>query len=85
MKHYRGIEAKIMPYSNRFTNHVKLTDRRNNKSVYIDAVDSINTTLDSAENWLKNKGFNIIGYAELKESYIILVDNWGNDFIELKK
>lgn len=86
MKHYRGIQAKFIPPTNNKGARVKLTDKRNSKSVYIDPLtDTINTTLETAEIWLKDKGFNVVGYADMSKTYIILVDNWGDNFIELKK
>lgn len=33
-------------------------------------------SLDSAERWLKSKGFNIIGRGEVKDDYILISDTF---------
>ncbi len=79
-KHYRGIKVNYLAATDR----VKLTDDRFEQSKFIDFEYEYSNTLDQALDYLSKNGFNIVGYAEMKNDYVIFCDNWGDDCIKLK-
>jgi len=83
-KHYRGIKAKYLGPTNHKGSRIKITDERFEQSKIIDFGYEYNNTLDQAIDYLEKNGFNIIGYSEMKNDYIIFCDNWGDDCIQLK-
>lgn len=80
LKHYRGIKVKYLEGSSR----IKLTDERFEQSKIIDYDYNGGYTLDQAIDYLDKNGFNIVGYSEMKNEYIIFCDNWGDSCIKLK-
>ena len=83
MKHYRGLEVKFLPPTNTKGSRVKITDKRNHKSVTI-PYDYRTDSLNTAVNYLAEKGFNIIGFIDMDDHYVVLCDNWGDDFLHIK-
>lgn len=41
---------------------------------------SFNDTLYGAIDWMVNNGFNVVSTASAPDHYLILCDNWGEDF-----
>ena len=81
-KHYRGIKAKYLGDNSR----IKLTDEQFNQSKIINYSCGLisGNILDQAIDYLAKNGFNIVGYSEMKNDYVIFCDNWGDDCIKLK-
>lgn len=81
-KHYRGIKAKYFGDKSR----IKLTDERFDQSKILDYSCGIisGNVLYEAIDYLSKNGFKIVGYSEMKNDYVILCDNWGDDCIKLK-
>lgn len=81
-KHYRGIKAKYLGDKSR----IKLTDERFDQSKILDYSCGIisGNVLYEAIDYLSKNGFKIVGYSEMKNDYVILCDNWGDDCIKLK-
>ena len=84
MTHYRGIKVKYIGATNYKGSRIKITDERFDQSKIIDYSYKYGNVLDQSIDYLQNNGFNIIGYSEMKNDYIIFCDNWGDDCIKLK-
>lgn len=85
---YRVIEIKFLPPTNTLGSRIKLTqpsrgvdDRAKSKT--IDLKYSDKDVQEQAIDYLKSKGFNIVGKVYLLNKYLIMVDNWGEDYINL--
>jgi hypothetical protein len=72
---YRGARVKI--YEPKRYNDDK------EKSVVLSYDYEIGDILEQAIIWLTEKGFKIISRSSEYENYILLVDNWGDNFQEL--
>ena len=83
-KHCRGFKVKYLGPTNYKDSRIKITDERFEQSKVIDFRHEYNNTLDQAIDYLERNGFNIIGYSEMKNGYIIICDNWGQNCIKLK-
>tara|TARA_R110002050_G_scaffold279290_1_gene425796 strand:- start:176 stop:484 length:309 start_codon:yes stop_codon:yes gene_type:complete len=53
------------------------------KRVYLSYDYAIGNIQEQAYNYLTDKGFNVVSKASEFENYILFVDNWAEDFIEL--
>ena len=53
------------------------------KRVYLSYDYAIGNIQEQAYNYLTDKGFNVVSRASEFENYILFVDNWAEDFIEL--
>lgn len=85
MKHYRAFKIKYLGATNYKGSRIKITDERFDQSKIINYSAKYNHTLEQAIDFLKNNGFNIVGYSEMKNGHVIFCDNWGNDCIKLKE
>lgn len=72
MKYIRGIEVKRLAPTNTKGTRIKLKDYDETVTIHYRYTSNIIT---EAMEHLKNKGFNIIGYTELKNIYVILTDS----------
>lgn len=81
-KHYRAIKAKYLGDTSR----IKLTDEQFGQSKILDysCKTICGSLLDEAIDYLEKNGFNIVGYSEMKNDYVIFCDNWGDDCIKLR-
>lgn len=84
IKHCRGIKVKYLGATNNKGTRIKLTDEYFGQSKIINFSYEYNWCHDHAIDYLKNNGFNIVGYAEMKKDCVIFCDNWGDDCIKLK-
>jgi hypothetical protein len=53
------------------------------KRVYLSYDCAIGNIQEQAYNYLTDKGFNVVSRASEFENYILFVDNWAEDFIEI--
>ena len=53
------------------------------KRVYLSYDYAIGNIQEQAYNYLTDKGFNVVSRASEFENYILFVDNWAEDFIEI--
>ena len=53
------------------------------KRVYLSYDYAIGCIQEQAYNYLIEKGFNVVSRASEFENYILFVDNWADDFIEI--
>ena len=53
------------------------------KRVYLSYNYAIGNIQDQAYQYLIDKGFNVVSRASEFENYILFVDNWADDFIEI--
>lgn len=74
-------QSKIMPL--RFTYDGKIEKGLDNIVIGSGLHLNCDSIIDQALDYLTNNGFNIIGYSELKNGYVIFCDNWGSDCVEL--
>lgn len=97
MKKLRSIQVKYVPATNYKPSRIKLYDSWEHESYKQDIerkpkykkIIHYNQSLDAnminqAIHYLVGIGFNIVGYSELGDSYMIHVDNWGENYIALK-
>ena len=83
-KHYRGFKIKYLGPTNYKGSRLKITDERFDQSIIIGFSYEYDNVLYQAIDYLEKNGFNIVGYSEMKNDYIIFCDNWGDDCIKLK-
>lgn len=84
----RQIKATFMPPTNTRGARVKIWEpKRYNddkiKPVILSFDYAIGDIQQQALNYLLEKGFNVVARASDIDSYILLCDNWGEEFIEL--
>ena len=84
-KHYRAIKVKYMPFSKKDCSNIKITDERCDQSITIGKSIFRGNSLLQAIEYLIDKGFNVIGYGQMKDHYIVFCDNWDDQFIYLNK
>tara|TARA_Y100000310_G_C20052147_1_gene521053 strand:+ start:94 stop:405 length:312 start_codon:yes stop_codon:yes gene_type:complete len=88
IRNYRVIEVKYLGATNTLGSRVKLTEENNtgksNDSVIIPFDYYYPCIGEMAYNYLRMRGFNIVCKVCLSNKDLILVDNWGNDFVYLK-
>jgi len=73
---YHVISVKYLGPTNFSGSRVKLTSKRFEKSRIISYDYSLNGTLEIAEEFLTQEGFNIIGHAEFGDMYLIISDTF---------
>lgn len=85
---YRVIEIKFLPPTETLGSRIKLTqpsrgegDKARNKT--IDLKYSDKDVQEQAIDYLESIGFNIVGKVHLPNKELIMVDNWGEDYINL--
>jgi hypothetical protein len=83
-KHYRGIKVKYLGATDFRGARIKLIDERFEQSKTINYSYLGGHTLDQAIEYLSDNGFNVIGYSEMKDEYVIFCDNWYGACIKLK-
>lgn len=86
---YRQIKVKFVPVTNTRGARIKIweTARYNDQKddvVYKSFDYEIADVQSQAFQYLKEKGFKVVARASEKEYYILLCDNWGSNFINLK-
>lgn len=75
MKKIHAIEVKFLPITpTRYNNRVKLQNLYNESKVIINYPDTASNTLEVAKDYLLKNGFEILGYIELKNSYLITIN-----------
>ena len=80
-KNKKGFEIKYFGATNTTSSRIKITDILRNISVYQSYDYKIGSVLDQGIKFLESKGYNVICYGELKDSYIVMTDF---DFGEFK-
>lgn len=76
MNNLKSYEIKFLGATNTRGNRVKIIDILRNESKIIEWDYNFNNSLDIASNFFKDKNINIVACTELKNSYIILTDNF---------
>ena len=86
VRNYRAIFVKYLPPTNFRGGRIKLSEkgRFNDQQQQSKVFSSNDHIRQDAINILKNNNFNIVGCACTGNEYIIFVDNWTNEFIEIK-
>tara|TARA_R110002073_G_scaffold61693_1_gene155215 strand:- start:183 stop:509 length:327 start_codon:yes stop_codon:yes gene_type:complete len=86
VRNYRAIFVKYLPETDFKPARVKLSEKgRFNDQQQQSKVFSSNDHIRAdAINILQFNNFNIVGCACTGNEYIIFVDNWANEFIEIK-
>lgn len=67
-----AFEVKYLGATNNKGSRVKIKSLRFNETKIISYDHSFNGTLEIAKDWLTKNGYEIVGQAESKDSYIIL-------------
>lgn len=85
---YRVIEVKFLPPTNTLGSRIKLIqpsrgENEKARSKTIDLKYSDKDVQEQAIDYLKALGFNIVGKVHLPNKELIMVDNWGEDYINL--
>lgn len=85
---YRVIEVKFLPPTNTLGRRIKLTQPSrgaNEKAISktLDLKYSDKDVQEQAIDYLESIGFNIVGKVHLPNKDLIMVDNWGEDYINL--
>lgn len=76
-KNYHALEVKfVSPTNEHLEPKVKIISKRFEKSKIIPFDGNFGNTYDIAENYLIQRGFNIIGLAEFGDSYLIITDTF---------
>lgn len=76
-KDYIGIRVKFLGATNYKSARIKLIDERFSQSKTINYKHTGGYILDQAIDCLVENGYNIVGYSEMKNEYIVFCDNWG--------
>ena len=87
IKNTRAIEVKFLGPTNYRGARIKLTDNYNDKkeSTIFSYCYKIGNVLQQAVNILESNGAKIVCRASTKHSYILNIDNWSNEFININK
>lgn len=83
-KKYRAISIKYMGATNSKPSRIKFNDELFDQSKIISVSCSYNSIIDQGLDYLTNNGFNVVGYSELNNGYVIFCDNWAEDCLKLK-
>jgi len=78
IKHYRGIKVKFLTTTNCLEPRIELIDERFNQSKTINYNYIGELVFVQAIDYLIKHGFNVVGYFEMKNEYIVFCDNWIN-------
>tara|TARA_R110001632_G_scaffold214708_2_gene341508 strand:+ start:675 stop:956 length:282 start_codon:yes stop_codon:yes gene_type:complete len=81
----RSIFVKFLPPTNFKGPRIKLIDKyRDNESKTFSYCSKTGNVLQQAIDILKSNGANIVCRSSITDFYIINIDNWGVDFINVK-
>ena len=81
----RSIFVKYLAPTNHKGGRIKLIDKyRNNESKTFPYSYEFANTLEQAVNILENNGAKIICRSSTPDYYIINIENWGDDFLNIK-
>lgn len=86
---YRQIKVKFVAPTNHNGARVKIWENKRysdqkNDIIFLPLNYEISDVQQQCADYLKEKGFNIVGRASEVDYYILFVDNWGDEFINLK-
>jgi hypothetical protein len=86
---YRKIKFKYIPSTNHRGSRISVYEkarwnRDKTRRIYLSNSNEYNTIDEQVFNYLKNKGFNVVGKSYENEYGLFFVDNWGEEFIDLK-
>ena len=87
---YRQIKVRVLPSNDKRGRRIKIYEPKrymatHNKSVYLSYSQETDDALEQAYNYIVDLGFKPIARCSDDEDFTILCDNWGEDFVELKK
>lgn len=74
MENLRAFEVVYIPYTDKKPARIKIVDLRNNKKIIIDYNDE--DVSNTAENFLKSKGIEIMGCSVNRKGYILTSKNF---------
>ena len=81
----RSIFVKYLGPTNHKGGRIKLIDKyRNNESKIFPYSYDFGNVLEQAVNILENNGAKIICRSSITDFYIINIENWGEDFLNIK-
>jgi hypothetical protein len=83
-KHYRGIKVKYFGPTKHQGSRIRITDELFDQSRIIGFSYKYDNVPYQAIDYLAKNGFNIVGYSEMANDYMIFCDNWGDDCIQLE-
>ena len=72
---YRVIEVKFLLPTNTLSGRIKITQPSRGESD--------RDAQEQAIDYLESIGFNIVGKVHLSNKVLIMIDNWGEDYINL--
>jgi len=85
---YRVIEVKFLSPTNTLGSRIKLiqpsrdaNEKTRSKTIALKYSDK--DVQEQAIDYLESIGFNIVGKVHLPNKVLIMVDNWGEDYINL--
>jgi len=89
IRNYRMIKVSYVPPTNNEGSMIKIweTRRYNDQSTQSKKFSydySVDNVKEQAVSILAENGFNVIGTASEFNNYVILCDNWGDDYKEIK-
>ena len=87
IKNTRAIEVTFLGPTNYRGARIKITDNYNDKKVskIFSYCYRTGNVLQQAIDILEFNGANIVCRASNKDNYIINIENWGNEFINIKE
>jgi len=87
IKNTRAIEVKFLAPTNYKGARIKLTDNYTDvkKSTIFSYCYKVGNVLQQAVNILERNGANIVCRASNKDNYIINIDNWSDEFIQINE
>ena len=81
----RSIFVKFLAPTNSKCSRIKLIDKyRDNESKTFSYCYKTNNVLQQAINILKSNGANIVCRSSITDYYIINIENWGDEFLNIK-
>ncbi len=87
IKNTRAIEVKFLGPTNYRGSRIKITDNYTDKKVskIFSYCYRTGNVLQQAVNILQFNGANVVCRASNKDNYIINIENWGNEFININQ
>lgn len=76
INNYHILTVKYIGATNFTGSRVKIISERFKESKTIGYDHDFNNSLEVAENWLINHGFNLIGHGEGKDHYYVITDSF---------
>ena len=83
IKHLRAFIVRYLGPTNTRGSRVKITDKRNDRHKTIPYRYTTDSALETAIEYLGERGFNVVAYGDIGNANVVLCDNWGNEFIKL--